>query len=56
MSSSGSYETHTESRGPHWIGWITRAGETTPYRSVVVVAASQAEAEARAKRWAERQG
>jgi hypothetical protein len=52
---SGSYEVHTEARGPHWIGWITRQGESKPYRSVVLVAASQAEAEARARRWAENQ-
>jgi hypothetical protein len=51
----GSYEIHTEARGPHWIAWVTRGAETKPDRSVVLVAASQEEAEARARRWAESQ-
>ena len=52
-ASTESYEVHSEARGPHWIAWITRAGSDKPDRSVVLVAASQAEAEARARRWAE---
>jgi hypothetical protein len=52
-SSSGSYQIHTEARGPHWISWITLSGETKPDRSVVLVAASEAEAAERARRWAE---
>ena len=51
--SSGPYQVHVEARGPHWIAWITRGSETTPAGSVVLVAASEAEAEARARRWAE---
>ena len=49
----GSYEIHTEERNAHWVGWITRTGETKPFRAVLVVAASQQEAEARAKAWAD---
>jgi hypothetical protein len=49
----GSYQIHTEARGPHWISWITRGGEKKPDRSVVLVAASEAEAAERARRWAE---
>ena len=49
----GSYQVHSEARGPHWIGWITRGGETKPHRSVLLIAASQAEAELRARQWAE---
>jgi hypothetical protein len=52
-TSSGPYQIHTEARGPHWIAWITRGSETRPDRSVVLVAASEAEAEERARRWAE---
>ena len=52
-TTSGSYQIHTEARGPHWIAWITRAGETKPDRSVVLVAASEEEAARRARRWAE---
>ena len=52
-TSAGSYEIHTEARGPHWIAWITREGGTKPDRSVVLVAASREEALDRARRWVE---
>jgi hypothetical protein len=55
MTTRGSFQIHTEARGPHWIGWVTRDGATKPDRSVVIVAASQEEAEARAREWAEKQ-
>lgn len=54
-TASGGYEIHTEARGPHWIAWITRAGSSKPERSVVLVAATQQEAEDRARRWADSQ-
>lgn len=50
---SGAYQVHTEARGPHWIAWITRDNGTQPDGSVVLVAASQEEAAARARLWAE---
>ena len=50
---SGSYQVHSEARGPHWIAWISRDGSEKPYRSVVLVAEFREEAEARARRWAE---
>jgi hypothetical protein len=50
---STSYEIHAEARGPHWIAWITRGGSAKPDRSIVLVAATREEAEARARRWAE---
>ena len=50
----GSFEIHTEQQNAHWVGWITRDNDPKPYRSVLVVAASQEEAENRAKAWAER--
>ena len=53
MATAGSYQIHTEARGPHWVAWITRGDGTKPDRSILLVAASQQEAEARAKRWAE---
>jgi len=52
-SAAGSVQIHTEARGPHWIAWVSRDGSGKPDRSVVLVAASQAEAEARARAWAE---
>ena len=53
MVTDGRYQIHVEERGPHWISWITKPGETKPDRAVVLVAASQEEAEARARKWAE---
>jgi hypothetical protein len=50
---TGSYQVHSEAHGPRWIAWITRGAETKPERSVVLVGATQAEAEERAKQWAE---
>lgn len=55
MTTHGSYQIHTEARGPHWVSWITRDGGAKPYRSVVLVAASQEEADARARKWADEQ-
>lgn len=52
---AGAFEIHTEARGPHWIAWITRPGSSKPDRSVVLVAATEQEAEERARRWAEAQ-
>jgi len=52
MATEGAFHIHTESRGPHWIAWISRTADGKPERSVVLVAASQAEAEERARRWA----
>jgi hypothetical protein len=52
-TTSGAYQIHTEARGPHWIAWVTRGGDTKPDRSIVLVAASRPEAEERARRWAE---
>ena len=53
MSTPGSYEIHTAVRGPHWIGWVTRAGSDQPDRSIVLIGKTQEEAEARARSWAE---
>jgi len=53
MPASHPYTIHAEARGPHWIAWITREGDPKPYRGVVLVAATQQDAEARARRWAE---
>jgi hypothetical protein len=52
---AGSFQIHSEPRGPHWIAWITRGSETKPDRSVVLIAATQPEAEARARQWADTQ-
>jgi len=51
---SGSFQIHTQERGPHWIAWVSRDGSGKPDSSVVLVAATREEAEERARRWAER--
>jgi hypothetical protein len=53
-TTQGSYEIHSEARGPHWIAWVSRDGTLMPDRSVVLVGATRGEAEARAKAWAEK--
>jgi hypothetical protein len=53
MAASGPYQIHTEARGPHWVAWITRGADTKPENSVILVAASKEDAEARARKWAE---
>lgn len=54
MASTGSYQIHTQERGPHWISWVTRGTETKPDNAVVLIAANQAEAEERARLWIEK--
>lgn len=53
MANRGPYQIHVEERGPHWISWITRNGETKPDRAIILVAAKKEDAEARARAWAE---
>ena len=55
MTTPGPFQVHTEARGPHWVAWITQGSETKPYRSVILIAANQADAEARGKDWADQQ-
>jgi len=51
--STSPFQIHSEARGPHWIAWISRDASQKPYRSVVLVAANQQEAEERARRFAQ---
>lgn len=43
----------SEARGPHWVAWIADASGK-PEGSVVMVAGTREEAEARAREWAEK--
>jgi hypothetical protein len=52
MATAGTYEIHTASRGPHWIGWVSRPGSQQPDNSIILVAATQEEAATRARAWA----
>ena len=53
MASTGAYEIHSEARGSHWIAWVSRDGSGKPDRSIVLVAPTREEAEARARAWAD---
>lgn len=52
---AGAFQVHSEAHGPHWVAWLTEPGQTGPYQSVLVVGASQEEAESRAREWGARQ-
>ena len=51
----GTFEIRSEARGPHWVAWLARTANAAPERAVLLVGQTQAEAEARARLWAERQ-
>ena len=55
-TASGAYQIHTEARGPHWIAWLTAGADAKPERSIILIAATQEQAEARARQWAEARG
>jgi hypothetical protein len=52
-TASGSYQIHSEARGPHWIAWVNRDGSGKPDRAVILVAENREKAEANARKWAE---
>jgi hypothetical protein len=54
MTSADGYEIRSEPRGSHWIAWVSRKGDPKPDGSVVLVGQTQDEAEANARRWAEK--
>lgn len=50
----GTFEIRSEAHGPHWVAWLSSAADPGPDRSVLLIGQTQAEAEARARLWAER--
>lgn len=53
-TTSGTFEIRSEAHGPHWVAWLARTNDGKPERSVLLVGETQEEAEANARRWAER--
>jgi hypothetical protein len=49
----GSFQIHSEARGPHWVAWLTQGTDKNAYQSILLVGASKEEAETKAARWAE---
>ena len=50
----GTFEIRSEAHGPHWVAWLATASDEGPDRSVLLVGKTRAEAESRARMWAER--
>ena len=44
----------TESRGAHWIAWVTKADSDKPLDSIILVGQTQDEASSQARKWAEK--
>ena len=49
----GTFEIKSEAHGPHWVAWLASSSDAAPDRGVLIVGQTQAEAEARARQWAE---
>jgi hypothetical protein len=52
--SAGSFEIHSEARGPHWVAWLSRPGDKGPHQSILLVGATREEAETKARVYATR--
>jgi hypothetical protein len=50
----GTFHIRSEAHGPHWVAWLSRTTDGEPEGSVLLVGQTQREAEARARKWAER--
>jgi hypothetical protein len=50
----GTFEIRSEAHGPHWVAWLARTADGAPEQSVLRVGQTQAEAELRARMWADR--
>ncbi len=50
----GTFEIRSEAHGPHWVAWLARPTDAAPDQAVLLVGQTRAEAEANARRWAER--
>ena len=53
-TNAGSYQIHSEARGPHWAAWVSRDGSGKPDQSIILIGETREEAESNARKWAER--
>ena len=44
----------SEESGSHWVAWLQNSESQKPEAAVILIGAHQEQAEARARRWAER--
>ncbi len=49
----GTFEIRSEAHGPHWVAWLARTADAPPEYAVLIIGETQAEAEAKARHWAE---
>ena len=48
------FDIKTESRGAHWIAWVTRGTSDKPLDSIILVGQTRDEAESKACTWADK--
>ena len=48
------FQIRTESRGAHWIAWVTRGAGDKPLDSIILVGQTRDEAESQARIWADK--
>ncbi len=53
-TSDAPYQVHSKPSGGHWVAWLTAGDDTQPAGFAILVGQTQDEAEANARRWAER--
>lgn len=51
--STASYQIRSEQRGGHWVAWVVRTPDGKPDKAVLLVGRTKADAESRARDWAE---
>ncbi len=54
MTDKMDFDIKTESRGAHWIAWVTRGASDKPLDSVILVGRTRDEAESEARTWADK--
>lgn len=53
-TSDAQYDVRSKPSGGHWVAWLTVGDDTQPAGSAILVGRTREEAEANARRWAER--
>ena len=54
MTDTMNFDIKTESRGAHWIAWVTRGAGDKPLDSVILVGRTRDEAASEARTWADK--
>lgn len=54
ITSDAQYDVRSKPSGGHWVAWLTAGDDPQPAGSAILVGQTREEAEANARRWAER--